>query len=147
MSVKEILSEVYDTYYGEAEVRSVHFIMEPPRQEAFLMAQPEKINILFENLIYNALKATPCNGSITVSAWVEGGKIHIAVEDTGCGILKEELPHIFQRFYVGEKNRGSGTGLGLYIVHGIVAELGGTISAQSTVGKGTKFIMEFPQNI
>lgn len=147
MSLQEIFSEVYSTYYGEAEVRSVHFIMESPKQEAFLLAQPEKLNILFENLIYNALRATPCNGSITVSAWMESGKIYMAVEDTGCGIPPEELPHIFQRFYVGKNNKGTGTGLGLYIVYGIVAELGGTISAQSTAGKGTKFIMEFPQDV
>lgn len=146
MSVQEILSEVYETYHGEAEVRSVHFYIESPKQEAFLTACPEKLEILFENLIYNALRATPCNGSITVSAWVEGGRVYVAVEDTGCGIPKEELPHIFRRFYVGKNNKGTGTGLGLYIVYGIVAELGGTISACSMVGKGTKFIMEFPQN-
>lgn len=146
MSVQEILSEVYAAYHGEAEVRSVHFFIAPPKQEAFLTACPEKIEILFENLINNALRATPCNGSIKVSACVEGGKICVAVEDTGCGIPKEELPHIFRRFYVGKNNKGTGTGLGLYIVYGIVTELGGTISACSTVGKGTKFIMEFSQN-
>lgn len=147
MSIQEILSEIYKTYHGEAEVRSVHFFTEALKQEAFLTAQPEKLDILFENLIYNALRATPGNGSITVSAWIEGGKIYMTVEDTGCGIPQEELPHIFQRFYVGANNRGIGTGLGLYIVYGIVAELGGTITAQSEVGKGTKFIMEFPQDV
>jgi signal transduction histidine kinase len=147
MSIQEILEEVYDTYCGEAEVRSVYFFAEIPEQKAFLMAQPEKMDILFENLIYNALRATPCGGSITVSAWIEGGKICMAVEDTGCGIPKEELPNIFQRFYVGKDNRETGTGLGLYIVYGIVGELGGTISVRSAVGKGTKFTMEFPQNV
>ncbi len=144
MSIQEILSDVYDTYRGEAEVRSVHFFMKCPKQEAFLMVWPEKINILFENLIYNALRATADNGSITVSAWMEGSKICVAVKDTGCGIPSEELPHIFRRFYVGEKNRETGTGLGLYIVSCIMAELGGTISAQSTIGEGTTFTMEFP---
>ncbi len=146
VSLWEMLSEVYESYHGEAEVRSVYFFMEPPKQDAFLTVQPEKMDILFENLIYNALRATPANGSITVSAWVEGGKICMSVEETGCGIPGEELPHIFRRFYVGENNRENGTGLGLYIVHGIVAELGGTISVWSTVGKGTKFIMEFPEH-
>lgn len=144
VSLLEMLSEIDAAYRGEAEVRSVHFFVEPPEQDMFLMAQPEKLDILFENLIYNALRATPANGSITVSAWTEDGKICVAVEDTGCGISEEELPHIFRRFYVGENNRENGTGLGLYIVRSIVAELGGTVSARSTVGKGTKFIMEFP---
>lgn len=145
VSVQELLSEIDATYSGEAQVRSVYFFVKPPERDAFLMAQPEKINILFENLIYNALKATPENGSITVAAWSEGGKIRITVEDTGCGIPKEELPLVFRRFYVGAQNRETGTGLGLYIVHGIVTELGGTIEVHSNVGKGTKFIMEFPQ--
>lgn len=110
----------------------------------FLLAQPEKLDILFENLIYNALRATPENGSIRISAQCRGEKIHIIVEDTGCGIPEEELPFVFQRFYVGKSNRDTGTGLGLYIVQSIVEEIGGTIHVQSMVGQGTKFVMEFP---
>lgn len=147
VSLKELLDEIYATYHGEAEVRSVHFYVEPPQKDAFLMAQPEKLDILFENLIYNALRATPGNGNITIAAGSVDGKICVTVEDSGCGIPEEELPHVFKRFYVGENNRGNGTGLGLYIVHSIVAELGGTISVRSVVGRGTKFIMEFPRNI
>lgn len=145
ISIMETLSEIYAAHHGEAEVQSVHLLVEQPKQDAFLMAQPEKLNILFENLIYNALKATPCNGSITISALTEGDVISISVEDTGCGIGKEELPFVFRRFYVGENNRKSGTGLGLYIVHSIVTEMRGKISVSSIVGKGTKFIMEFPK--
>lgn len=145
ISVRELLSEICAAHCGEAEVRSVYLSVEPPEQDAFLMAQQEKLNILFENLIYNALKATPPNGSIIVSAWNKDDKIFMAVEDTGCGIPEEELPLVFRRFYVGAKNKETGTGLGLYIVHGIVTELGGKIEVYSTVGKGTKFVMEFPQ--
>lgn len=145
ISLQKMLSEVYAAHHGEAEVRAVYLLMKPPKQEAFLKAQPEKLNILFENLIYNGLKATPCNGSITVSAQVGADKICVTVEDSGCGIPQEELPFIFQRFYVGSNNRKNGTGLGLYIVHSIVAESGGTIQVQSAVGEGTKFTMEFPR--
>ncbi|MDE7267839.1 MAG: HAMP domain-containing histidine kinase [Lachnospiraceae bacterium] len=144
ISVKEILSEIYSTYHGEAEVQSVHLIVEPPGQDVFLMAQPQKLDILFENLIYNALRATPRDGHITISARMEGDKICMIVEDTGCGIPEEELSLVFKRFYVGANNKENGTGLGLYIVHGIVTELGGTIDVSSTVGKGTKFIMYVP---
>lgn len=147
ISVKEMLSEIYAAHHGEAEVQSVYFFVKPPAQDAFFVAQQEKLDILFENLIYNALRATPENGSITVSAETVDGKILVTVEDSGCGIPEEELPHIFQRFYVGENNRETGTGLGLYIVHSIVTEMGGTIKVQSAVDKGTQFIMEFPQDI
>ena len=147
VSLKDMLSEIYATYRGEAEVRSVYLYVEPPEQDAFLMAQPEKLEILFENLIYNALRATPANGTVTITAAVVDSKIRITVEDSGCGIPEEEQPLIFQRFYVGTNNKENGTGLGLYISHSIVSELGGIISVQSVVDKGTKFTMEFPQDV
>lgn len=144
ISLREMLAEVYAAHHGEAAVRSVHLSTEAPEQDAFLRAQPEKLNILFENLIYNALRATPPNGTITISARNEHGRIVITVADTGCGIPEEELPLIFRRFYVGSNNKSTGTGLGLYIVHSIVTELNGTVSASSTPGRGTVFTMDFP---
>lgn len=146
ISVKELLAEVYEDYHGEAEVQSVYFSVEVPEEDGFFAAQPEKLHLLFENLVYNALKATPCEGSITISGKIEEDVIFLIMEDTGCGIPEEELPHIFQRFYVGSNNRQTGTGLGLYIVHSIVEEMRGRITASSTVGKGTKFVMEFPKD-
>lgn len=146
VSVQGMLSEILAIYREEAKVQAVYFFVEPPEEDVFLKAQPEKLNLLFENLIYNALRVTPCNGSITISAKAVGGKICITVEDTGCGIPKEELPFVFQRFFVGENSKGVGTGLGLYIVNSIVAELGGTIRVQSAVGEGTKFTMELPED-
>lgn len=145
ISVRELLLDIDATYRGETEVRSVYLFVELPEQDACLLAQQEKLDILFENLIYNALRATPAGGRITVSART-GEKIWVTVEDSGCGIPKKELPLIFHRFYVGENSRETGTGLGLYIVHSIVAELGGTINVQSAVGKGTRFLMEFPSD-
>lgn len=147
VSLKDLLAEIYATYHGEAEVQSVYFYVEPPQQDAFFMAQPEKLDILFENLIYNALRATPDNGNIILAAETLHGKVRVTLEDSGCGIPEDELPHIFRRFYVGTNNQENGTGLGLYIVHSIVTELGGTISVQSVVDRGTKFTMEFPRSI
>ena len=146
ISVREMLAELYAIYHEEAAVRSVYFRVQLPEQDAFLTAQPAKLNILFENLIYNALRVTPPNGSITVAARTEEERICVTVEDTGCGIPEEELPLIFRRFYVGTNNKDSGTGLGLYIVQSIVTELGGTIDVRSSMGKGTVFTMFFPQN-
>lgn len=147
ISIRELLTELDAVYHEEAAVRSVYFRVELPEEDGFLMAQQEKLNMLFENLIYNALRVTPPDGSITVAARTEGGEVCVTVEDTGCGIPEVELPLIFRRFYVGTNNRGSGTGLGLYIVQSIVTELGGTIGVQSVVGKGTMFMMRFPLTI
>lgn len=147
VSLGELFLEIDAAHSGEAAVRSVHLLVKKLERDIHLKAQPEKLMILFENLIYNALRATPPDGSIIISAGMEGNKIRVVVEDTGCGISEKELPFVFRRFYVGENNRETGTGLGLYIVHSIVGEMGGTIRVCSTVGKGTRFIMEFPQEL
>lgn len=144
LSVQELLSEVNAAYRGEAEVQSVYLVVEPPERDAFLLAQRKKLDILFENLIYNALRATPRDGRITIYAQV-ADRITLVVADNGCGIPKEELPLIFHRFFVGESNRAYGTGLGLYIVQSIVSDLRGTITAESVVGEGTRFVMDFPR--
>lgn len=144
INLRELLEEVYATHHGEAEVQSVHLTVHLPEGEHFILAQPEKLDILFENLIYNALRATPPDGRITVCAEITNGRVRITITDTGCGIPEEELPHIFDRFFVGRQNKATGTGLGLYIVSAIVKELGGSISAFSRPDEGTSFMMEFP---
>jgi signal transduction histidine kinase len=95
------------------------------------------------NLLSNAVKFTEA-GRITVSArWVEGA-VELAVMDTGIGIPAEDLPHIFEEFRQSSR-RGEGekqgTGLGLAIAKKSVELLGGTISVESQVGKGTKFTL------
>lgn len=142
--VRELLEELYATHNGEAEVCSIHLSVAPPEEDCWIVAQPEKLDILFENLIYNAMHATPAEGHITLAAKKKPTTVVITVADTGCGISAEELPHIFRRFYVGENNKETGSGLGLYISKTIVEELGGTISATSAVGEGTVFSIEIP---
>lgn len=146
ISLRELFLDLYDFYHGEAKVRAVHLFVEPPGEDVFVTAQPEKLDILFENLIYNALRAMPEGGSIHISAKAEKTAVRICVADSGCGIPPEELPHIFGRFYVGAANRETGTGLGLYIVRSIIEELHGKIRADSAVGRGTVFTMELPCN-
>lgn len=144
ISLRELLADVDEFYRGEAEVRSVQLTVELPAEDVFLTAQPKKMDILFENLIYNALRAMPDGGSLHISAKATTAAVCVCVADSGCGIPPEELPHIFRRFYVGAANRETGTGLGLYIVRSIVEELHGKIRAESELGEGTVFTMEFP---
>lgn len=144
VSIRALLEEVYATHHAETEVASVHLRMIPPARDYHIFAQPEKLEILFENLIYNAVKATGAEGSITVAAMKEGDTAIVTVSDTGCGIPEEELAHLFARFFVGAKNRGSGTGLGLYIVQSIVTELGGKVTVASRLEEGTTFTINLP---
>src|SRR5688500_9565456 len=100
-----------------------------------------------KNLISNALRHTSAGGSIYVSARRTNKGVEVIVSDTGEGIRAEDIPHIFESFYRGEKSRNRGTGgagLGLAIARGIVRAHGGDIRVESQAPKGTRFIVHIP---
>jgi len=114
-----------------------------PPFEADLFRMEQVMN----NLLENATKFTPAGGSIKVSAVVEGESMVIRVADTGVGIPPADLPHVFEQFYRVEKARSreaGGTGLGLSIVKHIIALHGGTVEAESVLGKGAMIILRLP---
>ena len=96
---------------------------------------------VLQNLLQNALQATPPNGRVWLATHESDGRAVIEVGDTGCGIATERLPHVFDD-YVTTKRRG--LGLGLAISRRIVEQLGGTIAVTSEVGKGSVFTLSFP---
>jgi signal transduction histidine kinase len=107
----------------------------------------QAIGRVLNNLIGNALRHTPNLGRVSV--WVRRANQHIEVtiSDTGEGIRAVDLPHIFERFYRGEKSRSratGGAGLGLAIARGIVQAHGGDIKVESETGKGTQFTFTIP---
>ncbi|RIV24399.1 sensor histidine kinase [Alicyclobacillaceae bacterium I2511] len=98
------------------------------------------------NLIDNAIKYTPEQGTVRVETARSGNEVQMRVTDTGPGIPPEDLPHIFERFYRVDKARmrsKGGNGLGLAIVHELVNLYGGTISAASVTGQGTVMTVRF----
>jgi signal transduction histidine kinase len=123
-------------------------------------ADPAGMQTVLLNLLDNAIQYTPSGGTITVRACGDDARQHVIIEvsDTGAGITPEDLPHIFERFYRADKSRsrrmaqqrngsalaGSGAGLGLAIVHGIVEEHGGKIGAESEPGRGTTLTVTLP---
>ncbi len=140
-----LLTRIQTAHQMAAQVQMVHFVVEPPMQAGTLYAPLGKLDILFENLIFNALKFTPPEGKITLSASVDEQGYHFALADTGCGIPPEEIPRLFDRFYVGKQGKEKGgSGLGLYIVKSIVDSLGGELSISSKVGQGTVFLIDLP---
>ena len=101
------------------------------------------------NLLDNAIKYTD-QGEITLSAGVQENRVHIQVRDTGIGIPKENIPRIFERFYVVDKSRSrksGGTGLGLSIVKHIVLLHNVTIDIESALGEGTKVTVTLPTGL
>lgn len=115
----------------------------------FVYGDHDQLIRLFMNLLENALKYTPPNGEINVSAMKEDNAIQIAVHNTGAGISQEHLPHLFERFYRVDEDRSSqtgGSGLGLAIAHEIVNRHGGEIEAQSSPGQGVTISVRLPSS-
>jgi signal transduction histidine kinase len=99
------------------------------------------------NLLENAVAYSNAPRQIMLAAEVEGAGLKISVADNGVGIPPADLPHVFERFYRVEKarnRRSGGTGLGLSICKEIVEAHGGTIRAESELGKGTSIVLWLP---
>jgi len=114
-----------------------------------LLANPRHMDEVFSNLITNAIKYSPPDGRVSISASVKNECLGIRVADTGYGIPEQDLDRIFTRFYrVKDANTRTihGTGLGLAIVKSIIDSLHGSITVKSRVGEGTEFSILLPYN-
>ena len=132
-------------HYERTEKRKIAFDVAVPDYLPRVRGDEEKLRQVFDNLLSNALKFTPEDGRISLSAQQENGKVCLRVADTGVGIPRKHLPHIFERFYKVDRSRHSeGFGLGLAIVKHIVQAHGGEIHAESAEGQGTTFTVILP---
>lgn len=110
-----------------------------------VLADRERVLQVFTNLVGNAIKFTPPDGTITVSAASDGPSfVRFLVRDTGSGIADDNLSHVFDRFWQARHGARTGAGLGLAIAKGIVTAHGGTISVSSKLGGGTEFAFVLP---
>ncbi|HWQ75155.1 MAG TPA: ATP-binding protein, partial [Syntrophomonas sp.] len=113
---------------------------------SYIYADEDLLNQVFINLLDNAIKFTPENGSIVIRCKRQGNRLILTITDTGMGIPRESLPRIFERFYRVDKARSrrqGGTGLGLSIVKHIVESHGGEVFVESEVGQGSTFGVSF----
>ena len=109
-----------------------------------MRADAEKTEQMFNNLLSNAIKFTPRGGTISVRATLEDGQVRIVVADTGVGIAKSRLSHVFDRFYQINAHDGKGTGIGLAIVKAFAELQGGSVSVESREGEGARFCIVLP---
>jgi heavy metal sensor kinase len=113
-----------------------------------LRADPEDLQLVWSNLLENAVRYSPEGGLVEMKvASANGGPAQVIVEDHGPGIPADELPHIFERFYRGDPSRNRATGgfgLGLAIAKALVEAYGGKITADSTPGEGARMTVELP---
>lgn len=116
--------------------------------DVIVYADQERMSQVLSNIIDNAYKYTPSDGTVSIRLTAPKESIILEISDTGMGIPEEDLPHIGERFYRVDKSRSremGGTGLGIAIVKQIVKNHGGTLNIQSTLGKGTKVIICLPR--
>jgi signal transduction histidine kinase len=107
----------------------------------------EDLHTILKNLIENAIHYSEEGACVEVKLDSRDGAFLLTVIDTGCGISSDALPHVFERFYRGDESRSRGSGgagLGLAILQAIVQRAGGTVSTESTVGKGSTFMVRLP---
>jgi two-component system, NtrC family, sensor kinase len=117
-----------------------------------VLAPPDQLKQVFLNLFLNAQQAMPNGGRLGISTrlssetdteYLAGRYVIVQIQDTGTGILEEHLPHIFEPFY-STKTEAKGTGLGLWVSHGIIQNHGGQINVRSRPGSGTTFTIALP---
>lgn len=116
-------------------------------QPITVWATPEGVDRILNNLISNAIKYTPTGGRVMAAVDRTNGEALLTVADTGIGIPKDSMPHLYEEFYRAPNAKSlekEGTGLGLSITHDLVARYGGRINVQSQVGDGTTFTVIFP---
>lgn len=146
LDVSQIFDEAYSLLAPLAMEKGIDlsFNTEPGLQ---INADPERLFQVLSNLIGNAIKFTPRQGNIGISAMSNGEEIVFSVRDSGEGIAPEQLPHVFDRYWTQAENNPTGSGLGLYITQGIVQAHGGKIVAESEVGRGSEFRFTVPKVI
>ena len=138
------INEVYQLIRTAAPAH-IKVTLELPPGNAMILATATQLHQVLMNLCVNAIDAIGGeNGSIDVSLARRGGGFVLAVTDSGCGISPEVQPRIFDPFFTTKKT-GMGSGLGLAVVHGIVEDLGGTISVENGVQGGARFVIGLPE--
>jgi len=146
-SLSDLVSDTLESFSQLAKQQEITLEGQVESDVDPVLMDTQAIGRVLNNLISNALRHTPARGRVSV--WVRRTTqgLEVTVSDTGEGIRAQDIPHIFERFYRGEKSRNRGTGgagLGLAIARGIVHAHGGDIQVESQAGKGTQFTFHLP---
>ncbi len=147
LQAQKIINSVIDDHRLTASDKDITFSVNCPSDGFRLVTDGMVLKEVLGNLVSNAIKYTPSKGKITISAKRDKTRMIISVSDTGVGIPIDSHLNVFSKFFRAEnviKNEASGIGLGLYLVKGLMNELGGEVWFESQEGKGTTFYLSFP---
>jgi signal transduction histidine kinase len=148
VDLRMLLQAVVEKFTPQMDKASVALRLDVPDDLPAITGDGDRLGQAFSNLVDNALKFTPANGQIVLSAKKAEAEIEVSVADTGSGVSNEALPRLFDRFYQADPSRAGGgrrgAGLGLAIAKEIVEAHGGKIGVRSQAGHGTTFTIHLP---
>jgi len=148
--IADLIHDLGSSFSAQATSQSIDLKTEIANPNQELTADYDRLTQVLSNLISNALRHTPNGGTVSIETGIGSSperNVRITIIDSGLGIAPEDLPFIFDRFWRGDKSRSERThsGLGLAITKQLIHAHGGTIEAQSLVGKGTTFTIKLPE--
>jgi len=147
-SLADLISDTLENFTGLAARQNIQLSGSASPDLDPLIMDVQRIGRVLNNLVDNALRYTLSGGTVSIQAEVVAGTVRVTVQDSGEGISPGDLPHVFDRYYRGEKSRNQatgGTGLGLAIAKGIVEAHGGQIGVLSSPGQGARFYFWLPK--
>ncbi len=154
--INDLVEAAMDTIAPEADRRGVEVVFEEPEERLELVADPDRVLQITLNLLSNAVKFSPSNGTVSLGASVgggagtplmqpEGGWVAIWVKDEGPGIAPEDLERAWGEFQqVSPEDSGQGSGIGLALSRQMAEHMGGTLTVETAVGKGSRFTLWMP---
>ena len=146
ITLQAFIDRVVDYQAPEADRLQINLQRDYPTAPVTISADPYRLTQVVSNLLSNALHHTPQNGRVVVRLTEDDDSVSICLEDSGSGISEDNLPHLFQPFFRGDdSDNPQGAGLGLSIAQEIVQLHGGEIDVESTLHKGSTFIVRLPR--
>ena len=145
--IAKLVKEAVTPWQPKVTAKEISLSLDLPDNLPLVNIDWQRVNQVLHNLLENAVAYTHKGGTINLAAIARGDWVEVSVSDTGEGIPAEDLPHVFERFYRVDKSRAratGGSGLGLTIARRLVEAHGGTITAQSELGKGSRFSFTLP---
>jgi heavy metal sensor kinase len=145
IDIAGVVRDACELFQPVAEDKGITLILKAP-VSCHINGETQRLQRMVANLLDNAVKYTPSEGTVTVSVNEDKGQVLFSVSDTGIGISEHDLPHVFKRFYRCDQSRPqTGSGLGLTLALAIARAHGGNITATSCPGKGSTFTATFPR--